>query len=307
MTAQGDATVVHAGEAVTRLLIALDVDGTTVRHDGVTISARVRAAIRATHAAGHHVVLSTGRSPMATVTVAAALGLTGGFAVCSNGAVTLRLDPAGADRYAVIADATFDPRELLTTLRRECPGCAVAVEVAGARGFRATANFPRREAPGHVRVVPWHQLGVRGASRLVVLAPGLARVVSIARDLGFDCARDPTGVTGAVEIGRRRVSKATALEALRVALGVATAETVAVGDHLNDMEMLHWAARGIAMGHAPAIVRQMAAEVTDSCDNDGLAIVLESIIAEPPCGNGVEETQSRPDKCRLCEFGTVTA
>jgi hydroxymethylpyrimidine pyrophosphatase-like HAD family hydrolase len=266
------------GERVTRLLIALDVDGTTMRHDRVTISPRVRTAIRRVHTAGHHVVLSTGRSPVTTVPVTAALGLAGGFAVCSNGAVSLRLDADAAARYTVLADATFDPQALLAALGREWPGCAVAVELPGARGFRTAETFPRGVLPGAVSVVSWHQLGVHGANRIIVdAAVSPAQVVRIADDLGFDCIEDTTGDPGVVEIVRRGVSKASALEALRVTLGIATADTVAVGDHLNDIEMLRWAARGIAMGHAPAIVRETAAEVTDSCDDDGLAIVLESI------------------------------
>jgi hydroxymethylpyrimidine pyrophosphatase-like HAD family hydrolase len=262
------------------MLIALDVDGTVVRHDGVTISPRVHSAVRAAQSAGHHVVLSTGRSPAATVPVIAALGLAGGFAVCSNGTVTLRLDPARPDRHTVVADATFNPQALLAILGRERSRYAVAVEVPGTRGFRVTASFPRDELPGNVLVVPWHQLGVYGARRLIVSAAEIpALVATIADDMGFDCVGGTTGVTGAVEIGRRGVSKASALEVLRVELGVATADTVAVGDHLNDIEMLRWAARGVAMGHAPAIVREKADEVTSSCDDDGVLMVLDSIIA----------------------------
>ena len=270
------------GERATRLLIALDVDGTTVRHDGLTISPRVNAAVRAVHSAGHHVVLSTGRSPLATVPVAAALGLAGGFAVCSNGAVTLRLDhgaAAGPGPCTVVAEAAFDPQPFLAILGREWPGCAVAAEIPGARGFRATAAFSRDGLPGDVLVVGWGDLGAGGVIRLIVdAAQSLAQVERIAGDLGLDCIGDTTGVTGTVEIGLGGVSKASALEALRVVLGVAAADTVAIGDHVNDIEMLRWAARGVAMGHAPAIVREAAAEVTDSCDNDGLAIVLEPII-----------------------------
>ncbi|MGC4808461.1 HAD family hydrolase [Micromonospora sp. DT233] len=272
----------------TRLLIALDVDGTTVRDDGVTISPRVHAAVRAVRSAGHHVVLATGRSPAATVPVTVALGLAGEFVVCSNGAVTLRLDPARADRYAVVAHAAFDPRALLAIIGREWPGGAVAVELPGAGGIRATASFPPGELPGDVLVVPWSQLGLCGASRLIVhAAENPARLARIADDLGFDCVADTTGDAEAVEIGPRGVSKAAALEALRVALKVAGSDTVAVGDHLNDVEMLRWAMRGIAMGDAPALLKEVANEVTSSCDSDGLAIALESIIspARTPTGS----------------------
>ena len=40
--------------------------------------------------------------------------------------------------------------------------------------------------------------------------------------------------------------------------------TVAVGDQRNDLEMLHWAARGVAMGNAPDEVKAVADEVTGS-------------------------------------------
>jgi myo-inositol-1(or 4)-monophosphatase len=51
------------------------------------------------------------------------------------------------------------------------------------------------------------------------------------------------------------VSKAAMLERLRVELGVPTTETLAIGDGVNDLEMLAWAADGVAMGHSPAPVR----------------------------------------------------
>jgi len=44
-------------------------------------------------------------------------------------------------------------------------------------------------------------------------------------------------------------------------LGVDAAEVVAVGDDRNDIEMLQWAGRGIAMSHAPPDVQAAADEV----------------------------------------------
>ena len=57
-------------------------------HDG-TLSTAVRDAVQEVADAGVHVVLSTGRSLVATMPVLEPLGLTHGYAVCSNGAVTL--------------------------------------------------------------------------------------------------------------------------------------------------------------------------------------------------------------------------
>jgi len=62
---------------------------------------------------------------------------------------------------------------------------------------------------------------------------------------------------------------------------VEPADTVAIGDQRNDVEMLHWAARGVAMGNAPDEVKEVADEVTADVDDDGLAIVLESLLGSP--------------------------
>jgi magnesium-transporting ATPase (P-type) len=271
-TAPGDG----AG-GMTRLLIALDVDGTIVGPGGV-ISARVRTAIKAVRAAGHHVLLSTGRSPVATVPVGTDLGLAGGFAVCSNGATSIGFGAVDPARHTVIAGRAFDPQALLLVLAKKVPGLGVAAEGPGLRGFRATATFPREELPGAVRLVSLDELGVSGASRLLVDARGsLRRVAAIVDGLGLSFFADLTGAVPTAEVLPSGVSKASALEEVRVALGVEAAHTVAIGDNVNDIEMLRWAARGIAMGHASSMVKDAAAEVTESYGNDGLAIVLEPI------------------------------
>ena len=76
-------------------LAALDIDGTILDHDQ-RMTERVRKAVRAVAESGIHVVIATGRSLHETVPVLDRLGLLSGWAVCSNGSVTLRLDPSSA-------------------------------------------------------------------------------------------------------------------------------------------------------------------------------------------------------------------
>ena len=45
----------------------------------------------------------------------------------------------------------------------------------------------------------------------------------------------------------------------------------------NDVEMLQWAARGVAMGNAPEEVKAVADEVTADVYDDGLVLVLNSL------------------------------
>ena len=46
----------------------------------------------------------------------------------------------------------------------------------------------------------------------------------------------------------------------------------------NDGEMLRWAARGGAMGHADDVVQAAADEVTGTIEDDGAARVLQSLL-----------------------------
>jgi hydroxymethylpyrimidine pyrophosphatase-like HAD family hydrolase len=59
------------------------------------------------------------------------------------------------------------------------------------------------------------------------------------------------------------------------------ADTIAIGDSYNDLEMLHHAAVGIAMGDAPQAVKDVADEVTASTVEDGvrLAFVRHGLVA----------------------------
>jgi len=86
------------------------------------------------------------------------------------------------------------------------------------------------------------------------------------------------GWTAWLDLNPEGVTKASALELVRRQLHVEPGDTVAVGDQRNDVEMLQWAARGVAMGNAPTEVQAVADEVTADVDADGLALVLESLL-----------------------------
>ena len=70
------------------------------------------------------------------------------------------------------------------------------------------------------------------------------------------------GWTAWLDIAAEGVTKASGLEVLREKLGHDIEATIAVGDGRNDIEMLTWAGRGVAMGQAPDEVKASADEVT---------------------------------------------
>lgn len=259
-------------------LIALDIDGTTLHHDGY-LSPAVYDVIQEVSQAGHHVVLATGRAVLSTLPVAAALALPPGLAVCSNGAVTVRLDAELPDGYEVLEAVTFDPAPALNLLRDEWPDAVVAVEDVG-QGFKVSAPFPDGELLGRQQVVPWEELVAQPATRVTFRSPsGSAEdFLELTDRIGLHGVNYAVGFTAWLDINPEGVSKGSALEMVRRRLGVEPGDTVAVGDQRNDIEMLRWAAYAVAMGQAPDEVKEIADEVTGTVEQDGLVTVLQSVL-----------------------------
>jgi hydroxymethylpyrimidine pyrophosphatase-like HAD family hydrolase len=259
-------------------LVALDVDGTVVDYDQ-TLSERVRAAVAAVRDAGHHVVVSTGRSIMGTTRVLADLGLTHGRAVLSNGAVTVLLDPDEPAGWRVHRTVTFDARPAVDLLRRELPEALFAVEVTGV-GTRVSGPWPEGELSGELFTVPFEELLDGETTRVVVRSPEHTpeHFMELVERIGLHGVTYAVGYTAWLDLAPEGVSKASALEEVRAELGVDPSRTLAVGDGRNDLEMLGWAARGVAMGQSPDVVLEVADEVTGTVEQDGLAEVLEGLV-----------------------------
>ena len=259
-------------------LIALDVDGTLVDHEG-TMTDEVRDAARAVILAGHDVVISTGRSLGATLPVIRLLGITRGHAVCSNGGVTLRLDAGLPGGFEVIDRVTFDPRPALTALRTRLPGAKYALEDDRGR-FLSTESFQDASFGSEAENVSFEEMLRSRAVRVVVFSTDSSaeEFGEAVASIGLHGVTYSVGWTAWLDIAASGVTKATALEALRNRLGTPGDLTVAVGDGRNDIEMLQWAARGVAMGQAPDEVRAAATELTGTVYDDGAAQVLRSLV-----------------------------
>jgi len=265
-------------DGMEKRLIALDLDGTTLQRDG-SMSAGVRQAVREVADAGVHVVIATGRAIGTTMPIVSHLGLEHGYVVCSNGGVILELDPEEPDGYRILEIVTFDPGPVLEMLRGSWPDAVAAVEEIGF-GFKVSAPFPDGELVGEVRVVPWARLSDSPATRVTFRSPtGTAEdFLALVERIGLHGVSYAVGFTAWLDINPEGVSKASALETVRRRLCVDPAETTAVGDQRNDLEMLHWAARSVAMGNATDEVRAVADSVTLDVEQDGLVPVLKSLL-----------------------------
>ena len=254
-------------------LIALDIDDTLVTHSGA-VNERVIDAVAAARAEGINVVLSTGRTLSTTAPVARALGLDG-WAVCSNGAVLATIEPE-----TIIDTVTFDPRSALDKLITLLPSAVYAVEDTHGV-FHTTRVFGAGSLGLSLREVPFEHLLSEPVVRLVVrsdehMESGFGDIVA---QMGLHTVIFGVGETAWMDIGPTGVSKATMLAELCTRLDVNPVCTVAVGDSWNDIDMLQWAGTGVAMGGAPRSVANAADATTDAEPGDGVAEVIEALLA----------------------------
>lgn len=249
--------------------MALDVDGTVVDHDG-SLPAEVRAAVRAVRDAGVSVVLSTGRPWHSTLPVLELLGLHQGPSVCSNGAVVVDFPPE-----RIVKAVTFDPRAVIEKVESYAPGTLIAVEEIG-RGYRLSSPFPEGDLTGELVVEDVEQLSSRPVTRIILRDPERSDrdFIALAEQLGLHGVQYYVGYSAWLDIAPEGVTKAAGLTEVISRLGMSPEEVLAVGDGRNDVEMLAWAGRGVAMGQAPIEVQRAADAVTGSYADGGLVTEL---------------------------------
>jgi hydroxymethylpyrimidine pyrophosphatase-like HAD family hydrolase len=256
-------------------MVALDIDGTLLRTGEPVPEVTVRA-VRRVRAAGHHVVLASGRSLVGVLPVARQLGMVRGWVVASNGAVTARLTPEASVGYVLEQVLRFDVGPVVDLALRALPGVRVGVEETGS-GYWVNHLFSPEQVNGAQRIVDRDALKLVPSARVILQGDGVLSMVDRLRALRVTVN---TVTDTWLDITPTGLSKATALERVRADLGVLPEDTVAVGDGMNDAEALAWAAYAVAMAHAPDALKAVADEVTGTIDEHGAASVLHSLLVQ---------------------------
>jgi HAD superfamily hydrolase (TIGR01484 family) len=268
------------GQGFPYRLVATDLDGTLLRSDD-TVSERTRDALAAAAAQGAAHLVVTGRAVPWTRHILDELGYEG-LAVCGQGA---QVYDAGARR--LLTSVTLD-RQLagvaLAKIEAEVGPLRLAAsrdgldgEVLAGPGYALTSRLPA------VAFTDAGDLWAAPLNKIYIQHPTLSddELAEAATRAAGGFVTVTMAGAGIVELLPLGLTKATGLSLAARRLGVKAAETIAFGDMPNDLPMFAWSGRGVAMANAHAELKAVADEVTASNDEDGIAVVLERLLAKP--------------------------
>ncbi|MEW2630190.1 Cof-type HAD-IIB family hydrolase [Streptomyces sp. NPDC048389] len=268
-------------------LIATDLDGTLLRDDK-SVSDRTITALAAAEAAGIEVFFVTGR-PARWMDVVSDHVHGHGLAICANGAAVVDLH-AGGKLLEVRDLPRTTAMDVVRTLRATAPGTSFAVELS--TGIHYEPAYPPFHLDPGATVAAAEKLlheeePGEGAPVIKLLAhhPEMTPdgFLTLARTAAGEVASfTRSSPTALLEVSGLGVSKASTLALCCAQRGISSDEVVAFGDMPNDVEMLTWAGTSYAMGNAHPDVVAAASGRTVANNDDGVAIVIEQILARHP-------------------------
>lgn len=277
----------RAGTRPVRLVV-LDLDGTLVGDD-LALPARTADTIRAVGRLGVPVVLATGRMTSSALRYARELELRAPL-IGLQGALVREMPAPGSPRLGrLLLHRPMPPdvaREVLAWCLRE--GLAPHVnhlEWMVVDAADEGADDYSRWQFGRVRRVPDLAAWIRRPVTKVISVgpPPLADQVLGRARAAFAGRSDPTvSHPRFLEFLAPGVNKAEGVRFVARRLGVDLRDVLAIGDQLNDLEMIAAVGTGVAMGGAPAAVRTAARIVAPSIAEEGAAQVLEELVLRAP-------------------------
>lgn len=258
-------------------VVFLDIDGTTVDTRG-KVPESTKLAIRRAKENGHKMVICSGRSRFQIYKELLSLGMSG-----IVGAAGAFVDVDGREIYHAYIDrehqkSSFEYLEHngflfcyqeddgITLNQRSHDGILAFYRKRGMNERRLSRLLGNM----HITDSPWENK----KNEKIIYYEAPFPVAQVHKDLEpyFDAvAISLEGMDDyAGEIGIAGINKATGMERYLQAVGIDRAQSIAIGDGPNDLQMMEYAGIGVAMGNALESVKKRADLVTGAIDEDGL-------------------------------------
>jgi len=261
-------------------LVAIDLDGTLL-DDDLRIHPRTEQALRAAADRGVTIAIATGRMHSSAAVYAERLGI-GAPIISYNGAMIRRAgDPQPLWHQPIPADLAAEAVELCVHERWDLM-YFLDDDLYVPRYDRWAHEYLARTGND---AIPFGDLRrMAGNQPTKLLVPGTPDQVLERYDFFAEHYAGRLHCTISLpeylELLHPEVSKASALRRLAAMLGVGMESVMAIGDSLNDLEMIETAGLGVMMASAGVELRAAADFVPESAEA-GVAEAIERLVLEP--------------------------
>lgn len=274
-------------------LVAIDLDGTLLDSRNA-IPAANRDALHRAHAAGVQICVSTGRSFTECEPILRSIGLELDYVICACGALVSRAGTGetlmweGMDAgVAHQAARLFVERGVSVAVLHDAWTAGLDYSLirgdslhAGLEGWLTTLKCKVREMSLDE---PWPAPPLRvTVVDDVEPLPEYTRWARSAFDretAHMNAASIPSLGISILELFSPRVNKRFGLERLCARMGIRMEETAAIGDGVNDVELIDGAGLGVVMANGCAEAKAVANVEAPANDDHGVAVALEKMLA----------------------------
>jgi Cof subfamily protein (haloacid dehalogenase superfamily) len=250
-----------------RCILAVDMDDTLLRSDH-TISPRTLDSLRRWRAAGHAVVIATGR-PTRSIAAHLPAELHAVPWISYNGATVVQ---NGACLYENLISVAAT-RAIVDLMARELPACTLGLEIDNTLYL----NRPMQRTSPY-QVADLAAVATRPAAKILFFHDDFAALAPFLDALPLGTRAMLSAKYNLVQILADSADKADALRFLVAHMGSSMDRVVAFGDDVNDVDMVAAAGLGVAVANAVAEVLAVADRITLANDEDGVALVLEELL-----------------------------
>ena len=268
-------------------LLAIDIDGTLLDSRGRLPPAHRDALVDAT-ARGIQIALVTGRSFHFTAPIVDLLPIPL-MLICNNGAVVKRKTGETEMRHLLSREAA---RHVLIETRRLEDSVAIVFDRPGERqivfermdwsqlnrrGYYEKNKAYIAEAPGPLADVLTEdpiQVMFNGSVEPMRQLAAALRAMSAADQFSVAVTEYEQRDFSLVDVNGAGCSKGSTLARWVATRGLRAGEVMAVGDNLNDVEMLDFAGIAVVMGNAAEALKSRGYLLTGTNDEGGLAAAI---------------------------------
>lgn len=286
-------------------LIAVDLDGTMLNHYG-EISEKTKEIVQKCIEKGVQIVLASGRPTDSIKTITEELGIKGYF-IAGNGALVYDIQ-----KNEIIYE-NYIKKEKVLEIIKICEENSIAYNVYTDKVILTTnlkfnvlyyykENLKKEESKRtNISIVENMYEYVKNIEKEKILKITICdendsifhSIIKKVREINGIDVLDISHMSKKMiqqgteevpveyfytEVSASDVNKWNAIKFLMEKLEIKEEEIIAIGDNINDKKMIENAGLGVAMkGSTPEII-EVAKEITDTNDNDGVAKILERYV-----------------------------